>query len=106
MAANNAPEDAELADVLEALGNPDAVTLAELIAPGASSEAAEWLMDRKNRRAIPHRMERCGYTQVRNPDADDGRWNLQGKRQVVYAKANLSLRDQIRAVKGKGERRP
>jgi hypothetical protein len=106
VAANNAPEDAELADVLEALGNPDAVTLAELIAPGASSEAAEWLMDRKNRRAIPHRMERCGYTQVRNPDADDGRWNLQGKRQVVYANTSLSLRDQITAVKAKGEGRP
>jgi hypothetical protein len=102
VAANNAPQDAELADVLEALGNPDVVTLAELIAAGAGSDAAEWLTDRKNRRAIPHRMERCGYTQVRNPDADDGRWNLQGKRQVVYAKAILSLRDQITAVKGKG----
>ena len=29
--ANTAPEDAELADVLDALGNPDAVTLAQLI---------------------------------------------------------------------------
>ena len=106
MAANNAPEDAELADILEALGNPDVLTLVELIVAGARSEAAEWLMDRRNRRAIPHRMERCGYSQVRNPDADDGRWKLEGKRQVVYAKTSLSLRDQITAVKGKGEGRP
>ena len=106
VAANNAPEDAELADVLEALGSPEAVTLAELIAAGAGSEAADWLMDRKNRRAIPHRMERCGYSQVRNPDADDGRWNLQGKRQVVYGKTDMGLRDQIAAAKGKGQGRP
>ncbi len=101
VSANSAPEDAELADVLEALGSPEAVTLAELIEASASSEAADWLLDRKNRRAVPHRMERCHYTPVRNPDADDGLWKLQGRRQTVYAKASLSLRDQIAAVRRK-----
>jgi hypothetical protein len=75
--ANSAPEDAELADVLEALGSPDALTLGHLIDRASGTEAAEWLMERRNRRAIPHRMERCGYAPVRNPDADDGRWKLQ-----------------------------
>jgi hypothetical protein len=97
--ASIAPEDAELADVLEALGNPDAVTLAQLIEQATGTEAADWLMDRKNRRAMPHRLERCGYTPVRNPDADDGLWKLRGKRQVVYAAARFSLRDQIAAAK-------
>ena len=97
--ANNAPEDAELADVLDALGNPDAVTLRQLIERAIGTEAADWLTDRRNRRAIPHRMERCGYVPVRNPYADDGLWKFQDRRQVVYAKARLSLRDQIVAVR-------
>ena len=97
--ANNAPEDAELADVLDALGNPDALTLRQLIEGAIGTEAADWLTDRRNRRAVPHRMERCGYAPVRNPYADDGLWKFQDRRQVVYAKARLSLRDQIVAVR-------
>lgn len=96
--ANVAPEDAELADVLDALGNPDAVTLAQLIGKAIGTDAGDWLMERKNRRAIPHRMERCHYMPARNPDTGDGRWNLRGKRQVVYAKASLNLREQIAAA--------
>jgi hypothetical protein len=58
------------------------------------------LIDRKNRRAIPHRVERCGYTQVQNPDRPaDGLWKLQGKRQVIYAKVNLPECDRIRAAR-------
>jgi hypothetical protein len=94
--------DAELVDVLDTLGKPDAVTLSQMIERATGTDAADWLMDRRNRRAIPHRMERCGYVQVRNPDADDGRWKLQDKRQVVYAKADLSLREQIAAVRRLG----
>jgi uncharacterized protein DUF5906 len=86
--AGCSPEDAELADVLDALGNPDAVTLPQLIA-AASNAATEWLMDRKNRRAVPHRMERCGYVPIRNPEAADGLWKLQKARQVIYVKADL-----------------
>jgi hypothetical protein len=95
---NTSPEDAELADVLDALGNPDTVTLVQLIAK-ATGEAAEWLMDRRNRRAIPHRMERCGYVPVRNPFAKDGLWKLHGARQVVYAKAIFSGETRIAIVK-------
>jgi hypothetical protein len=97
--ANNAPEDAELADVLGALGNPDAVTLRQLIEKATGSEAAEWLLDRRNRRSVPHRMERCGYIQVRNPNSEDGRWKLQGRNQVVYAKVSLTPRDQVAAAR-------
>jgi Family of unknown function (DUF5906) len=99
VASNNAPEDAELADVLEAMGSPDAVTLGQLIDQAATgSDAADWLMDRRNRRSVPHRMERCGYTQLRNPNTSDGRWKLRGRNQVVYAKASLSVGEQISAV--------
>jgi hypothetical protein len=59
--ASRAPEDAELADVLDSLENPDAVTLAMIIKEAAGEEIQEWLKDRKNRRVIPHRLEQCGY---------------------------------------------
>jgi hypothetical protein len=96
--ASSAPEDAELADVLDALKNPDAVMLTDLIA-AATGAAAEWLLDRRNRRAIPHRLERCGYVSVRNPDgASDGRWRVKGTRQVIYVKQSLSAADRIRAA--------
>lgn len=96
--ANTASEDAELEDVLDALGRPDAVTLKHLIA-AATGEAAAWLVDRKNRRAIPHRMDRCGYVPVRNPGAKDGLWKLQEARQVIYAKAELPEPARITAAR-------
>jgi hypothetical protein len=100
VAAGTAPEDAELADVLDELKNPDAVTLDQLSEAAAGSEIGEWLMDRKNRRAIPHRMERCGYAPVRNPDdVRDGQWKVKGKRVTVYVKVVLALGEQIAAAR-------
>jgi hypothetical protein len=95
---NCAPEDADLADLLEKLNRPDVVTLDQLLVE-ATGATAEWLLDRRNRRSIPHRLDRCGYTSVRNPEAGDGRWRAQGKKQVVYARADLSLQDQITAAR-------
>jgi hypothetical protein len=96
--ASTPPEDAELADVTDALGSPNALYLKLLIA-AATGETAEWLMNRKNRRAIPHRLERCGYVSVRNPDAKDGLWKLKGERQVIYAKASLPPAEAIKAAR-------
>jgi hypothetical protein len=93
-----APEDAELADVIDTLGNPDALTVNQLIA-NAKGGITEWLMDRKNRRALPHRLERCGYVSVRNPDAKDGLWKLKDARQVIYVKASLSPTEAIEAAR-------
>jgi hypothetical protein len=94
---SRAPEDAELADVLDKLGKPDAVTLAELVA-AANGGIAEWLLDRRNRRALPHRLERCEYVSVRNPYAKDGLWKLKGARQVIYAKVTLTPQDREAAA--------
>jgi len=47
---------------------------------------------------IPHRLEKCGYVCVRNDGADDGLWKFNGRRQAVYAKSTLSIRDRIAAV--------
>jgi hypothetical protein len=43
-----------------------------------------WLKEHRNRRAIPHRLESCGYVPVRNSSAESGLWVIAGKRQVVY----------------------
>jgi hypothetical protein len=99
--ANQAPEDTELADVIDVLGNPDAMTVKQLIA-AATGPAAEWLLDQRSRRALPHRLERCCYVSVNNPDAKDGVWKIKGVRQWIYAKARLSLRDQLAAARKLG----
>jgi hypothetical protein len=130
--AGRAPEDAELADVLDALGNPLAVTLSQIIArapaaddpaivyrptSNANSSGAQandgnttannsprpnsfghWLRDRRNRRVIPHRLEKAGYVPVRNDAAQDGYWVVDGRRQTVYAKNSLSVAAQMQAA--------
>jgi hypothetical protein len=95
--ASRSPEDAELADVLDKMNNPNATTLARIINE-ATGEFEMWIRDRKNRRIIPHRMEKCGYVPVRNDAAKDGLWKINGARQVVYAKSALSLHDRLKAA--------
>ena len=95
---SSAPEEAELADLLDKLGNPDAVTLAQLRTK-ADHSFDEWLLDRRNRRIIPHRMNSCGYVSVRNPDTDDGLWRIRGVRQAIYAKAALPHQERFRAAR-------
>ena len=96
--ADRAPEDAELADALDRLGNPPAVTLADVAGCPGAVTFGEWLRDRKNARQVPHRMEAAGYVPVRNDCARDGLWKLSGRRQVVYARQNLPLRDRLAAA--------
>jgi hypothetical protein len=111
--SNVAPEESELADVLDMLNSPSAVTLEQLEkqASGLSGGLSGWLEDRKNRRAIPHQLERCGYVPIRNPDAVNGMWRISVRqysgnkwqvttvRQAIYAKSNLALRAQIVAAR-------
>jgi hypothetical protein len=95
--ANRAPEDAELADVLDRLDKPDATTLIE-VQNKATGDFQNWIIDRRNRRQIPYRFEQCGYVPVRNDAAKDGLWVINQKRQVVYAQASLTPRDRLAAA--------
>lgn len=95
--ANSAPESAELTDALEKLKWPEAVTLTDL-SEAAEPPFAEWLRDRRNNRKLPHKMEECGYRSVRNPTAKAGRWKVNKKDVVIYAKRELSTRDAIEAA--------
>jgi hypothetical protein len=95
---NRTPEEAEMADLVDDLGNPEAVTL-QRIQDKAQGDFGEWIRDRKNRRTIPHRLESCGYVPVRNPDANDGLWKIGARRQAVYALTQLALCDQLAAAR-------
>jgi hypothetical protein len=96
--ANRAPEDAELADILDKLGGPDATTLVR-ITNEATGDFETWLRDRKNRRSIPHRLEKCGYVPVRSDTADDGLWKINNRRQVVYVKSAMPVSAQFKAAR-------
>jgi hypothetical protein len=103
--ANRAPEDAELADALDRLGNPKVTTLA-LIASSAGQVLIRSLRDRRNARQIPHRMDTAGYVPVRNPDAVDGLWRVESRRQAIYVRHELAVRDRLAAAQHfvKGDR--
>jgi hypothetical protein len=102
--ANDSPEDLELADAIEALGNPGALTIGEVRSvPGIGTDLAELLSDRKARRTVPHSLERLGYTRCNNPDAKAGsqqhRWKIGEKNAYVYAKQDLSPVDRVKAAR-------
>lgn len=98
--ANDLPEDSELADIIDRIGSPSAVTIFQIKEEAdLDSNFESWLNDRKTRRIIPHRMEKCGYAAIRNPDSADGVWKVGGKRTPIYAKKELSHRDQIEAAR-------
>jgi hypothetical protein len=98
--ANQAPEEGELADVIDLMGSPKALTLDNLIGNASGNGGlAELLKDSKTRRNIPHRLKSCGYEQFRNPDAKDGYWKIGGKRHAVYVREELTVRERMEAVR-------
>jgi Family of unknown function (DUF5906) len=102
--SNRAPEQSELADLLDQMGNPPAITLEKLIEEFGEYDVAadnafyNWITDRRNRRVIPHRLEQVGYVPVRNEGHADGLWVIRKRRCRVYAKRELPLSDQLNAV--------
>jgi len=97
--AGRAPEEGAMADALEKLGNPAAVTLALLQeAAGFNTDFQNWLRDPKNRRQLPHKMGNAGYMPVPNNDAKDRLWKISGKRQAIYGRKELTERDRLVAA--------
>lgn len=95
---SRAPEDAELADVIEKLGNPDAVTIEQVKSRGDIA-LLEFFRDKRNSRNIWKRFEDCGYVAVDNPDAKSGLWQIGGTRQVVYANQTLTDHERLAAAR-------
>ena len=94
---NSAPEDAELKDAIERIGDPAALILPQLIA-AAEGTFAEWLLERRNQPPVAHRLERCGYVQVQGPSSD-GRWRIDQKRLTIFAQQTLTTAEQQKAAK-------
>jgi hypothetical protein len=106
--ANRTAEEAELQDILDELGKPNVITIKQLVDeapyepssyPNRTITLKDWLKDPKNRKAVSYRLEGCGYRAVNNPDAEDGLWRIERRRQVVYAKVTLTLREQLEAAR-------
>jgi hypothetical protein len=96
--ANRAPEAGEMADLLDDIGRPDAVTI-ERLTLRASGEFAVWLHQLANRKLVGFRLDDCGYVKVLNlDDKSDGLWRINGRRQAVYARKELPISEQIRAA--------
>jgi hypothetical protein len=81
-----AAESDELADALDALERPAAVITTQLV---AHDVRLAWMIDHKNGRRVPYRMEANGYAACR-AEKNNGRWIINGKRHVVYVKAELN----------------
>jgi Family of unknown function (DUF5906) len=108
---SRATEDTEVADALDRTTEipkdrehinrsdwPDAITVKSLANATDDPGFRDWLLNRNNRRIIPHRLEANGYVCVRNDAAKDGCWVINKRRERVYAKSELSIRDQMKAA--------
>jgi hypothetical protein len=96
--SNRPAEESEIMDALDVLNNPPAITVDYLLT-AAGPDLFAFLTDRRNRRAVSHRIVDAGYEIVRNGDAKDGLWVVNGARKTIYANKDLSLSDQIKAAR-------
>jgi hypothetical protein len=84
--------------------------VSDIIGYTSSIKLSEWLQESRNARALPVRLEECGYTKIRNPDRpSDGLWlvgavKANKQRKVIFALKTLSIQDQIAAARERGER--
>jgi hypothetical protein len=111
--AGRDPEDGELQQVLADMGNPDAVTVADIRVRLAHLRAANAMTDNADdwitleatlssagaRRKVPHMFERAGYLQVPNANATDRLWVIEGRRQAIYARTSLPNAERFRAAR-------
>jgi hypothetical protein len=102
---SRAPEDAELADTLDLMGNPIVTTIDEVYQNTQDQDFRRWLADKANHRVIGHRFEDCGYNRVRNADAKDGLFKVNGKRQAVYGKSDIDNRTRIEHARALAKKR-
>jgi hypothetical protein len=110
VAANTAPEDDDLRDAIEALETHyreqgwarQGITINDLL---TSPGGAGLELDKKWRRSIPHRFERCGYIACRNPQSTDGRWTIAGKNQRIYVPKTLPAAQRTAAAKARASRK-
>jgi len=91
---HRAPEEDDLLDAIDKLGNPDALIIADLIeaAPGL-----DWLHSKQ--RLVRHQLERCNYSRVNNPDRKQTVWKIKDRRVTIYARKGLTTTEQLQAAR-------
>jgi hypothetical protein len=97
-----APEDAELADALDDLKGRDAITIEMIVAAASDAgahEFAAWMRDRKNSRAVRHKLTEAGFIIVRSDSAADGLWRVNGRRCAIYVRREMTTRDGLAAAR-------
>ena len=102
--AMRSEKESEMDDVIENLGTPKALVIADLIASadllGSRYDAfVAFLKDRTKSRLVTIRLEGCGYRRLTNPDEAAGRWVVGGQRTGVYVRQEMSDREGFEAVK-------
>jgi hypothetical protein len=100
VASNLAPEDAEWSDVLERLGKPPVVTVAQMRTCAntlSMTQLIDW-MNKNRRGGIDHRFENSGYVRICSETSKDGRFKIGRKNEVVYGRKELSRRDHFAAI--------
>lgn len=100
--AGTSPERNDIGDIIRALGDPDAVTVQDIVVEARTSNPSleTWLGERSSRRLIPIRMEEAGYVAARNPNEKaGGRWLVSNKLVVVYAKKTLTAAQRLEAAR-------
>jgi hypothetical protein len=85
----------ELADAIDTLKNPPALTLDDLMGIAPS---LEWLRDHSKRKFAAYRLSDCQYIAVHNPDAKDKLWKITGRRQAIYAHRDLAPQQRMAAA--------
>jgi hypothetical protein len=102
--AMRSEEESEMADILESLGHPDALIIADLVGRARTlghryEPFVAFLQDRKNARVIALNLEKARYRRFDNPNESAGRWRVGGHRTGVYVRKNLTDREAFEAIK-------
>lgn len=89
--AERSAEDAQLADVLDRLGRPVALTI-PILTVSAEGSLLDLLRERKGAavRRVGHMLEGAGYLAVSNDETKDGFYEVNKQRVRVYALRSLS----------------
>lgn len=105
---NLSPIGDALDRIKEAGFSIDAVTLTDLATRVDSEDVRVMLTGGgKSARRVPHLMEACGYVKVVNEySPSDGKWRVDGKRQIIYARRQLSLQERRDAARTREQRGP
>ena len=98
--SSRSSEDSTMADILEALGSPAAVTAEQVSIQAAKTngEFCAWLRDSRNSRSIPAKFAGAGYVPMLNPDTKDKQWKVAGRRQSIYVRQELNERGRLDAA--------